>query len=59
MIANPAALAPLSMSTKPVPTAMFSRPPRADAAALAGLSREPSIERRLTVLRRADLFSSL
>lgn len=59
MIANPATLASLSMSTKPAPAAMMSALPPADVAKLATMNREPSLERRLTVLRRADLFASL
>jgi CRP/FNR family transcriptional regulator, cyclic AMP receptor protein len=61
MNANPAA-ATTPNANRPnasTPSISLSRLPHADVSRLATLNREPSLERRLTVLRRADLFSSL
>jgi CRP/FNR family transcriptional regulator, cyclic AMP receptor protein len=41
------------------PTTEIFQRPRADIAKLAALNREPCLEKRLNILRRADLFSSL
>ncbi|GEM_PF-69203 len=46
-------------ATTATPATLLTRLPQADVPRLAALNREPSLERRLAVLRRADLFSTL